>query len=60
MSKVKSYAGNRSFGLNTNGKGSADRSPGWRDNYHTISGFGTFIVGFVRKGGKQTKKYLRS
>lgn len=50
-----SPAGNRSFGLTGAGKGSAERSSKWRDNYPEVQWTG--VTGFVRKGAKLVKGY---
>lgn len=50
--------GDRSFQA---GKGSADRSPGWRSQYDTIAwpdgGKRGYAVGFTKIGGKLVKRY---
>lgn len=41
----------------TNGKGDKERSPGWRENYPSIQGFGT-ATGFTRiNSGRIRKSY---
>jgi hypothetical protein len=38
-----------------NGKGDKERSPGWRENYPEIKGFGT-TTGFTRVNAARTRK----
>lgn len=49
--------GDRSFQPGSAGKGSADRSPKWRDNYHEINFGGPYNTGFTKCGGKLIKRY---
>ena len=54
----KSAAGQRNFGLTGAGKGSADRSPGWRDKYDDIDWSRSEVdEGFRRIGSRLIKLY---
>jgi len=53
--KHKRNTGPSQLGLNNAGKGSADRSPGWRRNYGDI--FWSGVAGFCLIGRRQVKTY---
>lgn len=61
MTNTKSRRGNGDRSMFNNGKGDADRSPGWRDHYDDISwpdgGKRQSSDGFSRRGGKLVKRY---
>ena len=53
--------GNGDRSMFNNGKGDADRSPGWREKYHEVNwpdgGKRTDGAGFTRHGTKLVKRY---
>jgi hypothetical protein len=53
----RSVNSGRDFMGGTNGKGDADRSPGWRHGYDHVNWGPGDDSGFTRRGGRMVKRY---